>query len=411
MRLPFELYVALRYLLARRRQAFISLISVISTIGVAVGVMALLIALALMTGLQQELRDRIVGSTAHVYVWKLGEAGLVEYDGEIDRLREIPRVIGVAPVILGQALVTSGTGEAFITIKGIDSALEADVTEVGAAIRSGSLDALEPQAAGAPEGLVIGDGLAAELGAFVGDEVTLMTPQGRLSPMGVMPRTRRFRVVGIFDMGLHEFDTAYAYVRLDVAARLLDRSGADFLELKVDDVYAAPDVASWIMREMGTNYLTQDWSDLNRSLFSALWLEKMAISITVGLIVAVAALNIVASLVLLVMDKSRDIAILKTMGTSARSIMVIFMLQGLIIGLVGTAIGAIGGVAATQILDRYQLVQLPSDVYQVTYVPFTLEPLDLALVLASAVVVCFVATIYPSRQASSLDPAQALRYQ
>ncbi|MDP7472521.1 MAG: ABC transporter permease, partial [Vicinamibacterales bacterium] len=283
MRLPFELYVALRYLLARRRQAFISLISVISTIGVAVGVMALLIALALMTGLQQELRDRIVGSTAHVYVWKLGEAGLVEYDGEIDRLREIPRVIGVAPVILGQALVTSGTGEAFITIKGIDSALEADVTEVGAAIRSGSLDALEPQAAGAPEGLVIGDGLAAELGAFVGDEVTLMTPQGRLSPMGVMPRTRRFRVVGIFDMGLHEFDTAYAYVRLDVAARLLDRSGADFLELKVDDVYAAPDVASWIMREMGTNYLTQDWSDLNRSLFSALWLEKMAISITVGL--------------------------------------------------------------------------------------------------------------------------------
>ena len=411
MRLPFELYVALRYLLARRRQAFISLISVISTIGVAVGVMALLIALALMTGLQQELRDRIVGSTAHVYVWKLGEAGLVEYDGEIDRLREIPRVIGVAPVILGQALVTSGTGEAFITIKGIDPALEADVTEVGAAIRSGSLDALEPQAAGAPEGLVIGDGLAAELGAFVGDEVTLMTPQGRLSPMGVMPRTRRFRVVGIFDMGLHEFDTAYAYVRLDVAARLLDRSGADFLELKVDDVYAAPDVASWIMREMGTNYLTQDWSDLNRSLFSALWLEKMAISITVGLIVAVAALNIVASLVLLVMDKSRDIAILKTMGTSARSIMVIFMLQGLIIGLVGTAVGAIGGVAVTQILDRYQLVQLPSDVYQVTYVPFTLEPLDLALVLASAVVVCFVATIYPSRQASSLDPAQALRYQ
>jgi lipoprotein-releasing system permease protein len=411
MRLPFELYVALRYLLARRRQAFISLISVISTIGVAVGVMALLIALALMTGLQQELRDRIVGSTAHVYVWKLGEAGLVEYDSEIDRLREVPRVTGVAPVILGQALATSGTGEAFITIKGIDSALEADVTEVGAAIRSGSLDALEPQAAGAPEGLVIGDGLAAELGAFVGDEVTLMTPQGRLSPMGVMPRTRRFRVVGIFDMGLHEFDTAYAYVRLDVAARLLDRSGADFLELKVDDVYAAPDVASWIMREMGTNYLTQDWSDLNRSLFSALWLEKMAISITVGLIVAVAALNIVASLVLLVMDKSRDIAILKTMGTSARSIMVIFMLQGLIIGLVGTAIGAIGGVAATQILDRYQLVQLPSDVYQVTYVPFTLEPLDLALVLASAVVVCFVATIYPSRQASSLDPAQALRYQ
>ena len=229
--------------------------------------------------------------------------------------------------------------------------------------------------------------------------------------MGVMPRARQFRIVGLFDMGLHEFDTSYAYVRLDVAARLLDRTGADFIELKVDDLYAAPDVAESITRELGTSYLTQDWSDLNRSLFSALWLEKMAISITIGLIVLVAALNIVASLVLLVMDKSRDIAILKTMGTSTRSVTAIFMLQGLIIGLVGTAVGAIGGVVATQVLDRHKLLQLPGDVYQVTYVPFTLEPLDIAMVLLSAVAVCFVATIYPSRQASSVDPAQALRYQ
>ena len=411
MRLPFELYIALRYLLARRRQAFISIISVISTVGVAVGVMALLIALALMTGLQQELRDRIVGSAGHIYVWKLGESGLAEYEVELERLRQVPRVTRVAPVILGQALATTDTGEAFITLKGIDPNLEADVTEIGSAIRDGSLDALVPSEAGTLEGLVIGEGLAAKLGAFVGDEVTLLTPQGRLSPMGVMPRARQFRIVGLFNMGLHEFDTSYAYVRLDVAARLLDRVGADFLELKVDDLYAASDVAASIMREFGASYLTQDWSDLNRSLFSALWLEKMASSITIGLIVFVAALNIVASLVLLVMDKSRDIAILKTMGTSTRSIMAIFMLQGLIIGLVGTAVGAIGGVAATQVLDRYKLLQLPGDVYQVTYVPFTLEPLDIVMVLLSAVAVCFVATIYPSRQASSVDPAQALRYQ
>ena len=411
MRLPFELYIALRYLLARRRQAFISLISVISTIGVAVGVMALLIALALMTGLQQELRDRIVGSAGHIYVWKLGESGLAEYEVELERLRQVPRVTRVAPVILGQALATTDTGEAFITLKGIDPNLEAGVTEIGSAVSDGSLDALAPSGAGTLEGLVIGEGLAAKLGAFVGDEVTLLTPQGRLSPFGVMPRARQFRIVGLFNMGLHEFDTSYAYVRLDVAARLLDRTGADFLELKVDDLYAASDVAASIMREFGANYLTQDWSDLNRSLFSALWLEKMAISITIGLIVLVAALNIVASLVLLVMDKSRDIAILKTMGTSTRSIMAIFMLQGLIIGLAGTAVGAIGGVVATQVLDRYKLLQLPGDVYQVTYVPFTLDPLDLVMVLLSAVAVCFVATIYPSRQASSVDPAQALRYQ
>ena len=411
MRLPFELYIALRYLLARRRQAFISLISVISTIGVAVGVMALLIALALMTGLQQELRDRIVGSAAHVYVWKLGEVGMADYESDLERLRQLPRVTGVAPVILGQALATTDTGEAFITVKGIEPDLEVEVTEIGSAIFDGSLDALAPPGPGAPEGLVIGNGLAAKLGAFVGDEVTLLTPKGRLTPLGVMPRARRFRVVGIFDMGFHQFDTAYGYVRLDVAARLLDRPGAEFLELKVDDLYAAPDVAAAIMREFGSSYLTQDWSDLNRSLFSALLLEKMAISITVGLVVLVAALNIVASLILLVMDKSRDIAILKTMGTSARSITVIFMLQRLIIGCVGTVAGASGGVAATEILDRYELVQLPSDVYQVTYVPFTLEPFDIVWVLASAIAVCFVATSYPSRQASRRDPAQALRYQ
>ena len=411
MRLPFELYVALRYLLARRRQAFISLISVISMLGVAVGVMALLIALALMTGLQQELRDRIVGSAAHVYVWKLGEDGLRDYEQEIERLQRVPRVSAVAPVILGQALATSEAGEAFITVKGIEPALERTVTEVGASIRDGSLEALDERESGAVPGLVIGDALAGQLGVFVGDEITLLSPQGRLSPFGLMPRTRRFQVVGIFDLGLHEFDTAYGYVRLDVARRLLDRPAADFLEIKVDDMYAAPEVAAAIMREFGASYLTQDWSDLNRSLFSALWLEKVAISITIGLIVLVAALNIVASLILLVMDKSRDIAILKTMGASARSITVIFMLQGLIIGVVGTVAGALGGVITADVLNRYRLVQLPSDVYQVTYVPFTLDPLDVALVVVSAIAVCFLATIYPSRQASALDPAQALRYQ
>ena len=411
MRLPFELYIALRYLLARRRQAFISLISVISTIGVAVGVMALLIALALMTGLQQELRDRIVGSAGHIYVWKLGESGLAEYEVELERLRQVPRVTRVAPVILGQALATTDTGEAFITLKGIDPNLEAGVTEIGSAVSDGSLDALAPSGAGTLEGLVIGEGLAAKLGAFVGDEVTLLTPQGRLSPFGVMPRARQFRIVGLFNMGLHEFDTSYAYVRLDVAARLLDRVGADFLELKVDDLYAASDVAASIMREFGANYLTQDWSDLNRSLFSALWLEKMAISITIGLIVMVAALNIVASLILLVMEKSRDIAILKTMGAASRSITAIFMLQGLIVGLIGTAVGALGGLVVIQVLDHYQVIQLPTDVYQVAYVPFTLETLDFIVVIVGAVLVCFLATIYPSRQAARVDPAQALRYQ
>ena len=411
MSLPFELYVALRYLMARRKQAFISLISVISILGVTVGVMALIIALALMTGLQQELRDRLVGSAAHVYVWKLGETGLADYRTEVERLRAIPGVEAAAPVILGKALATTGASESFITVKGIDPTLERAVTEVGQAMQDGSLEALDHSRPGDLEGLVIGEGLSLQLGAFLGDEVTLLTPHGTLSPMGMIPRTRRLRIVGIFSMGLHEFDTAYGYVSLGIAQRLLNKTAPDFVELKLDDLDAAPDVARAIPATLGTSYLTQDWSEMNRSLFSALWLEKMAISITIGLIVMVAALNIVASLVLLVMEKSRDIAILKTMGAASRSIMAIFMLQGLIIGLVGTGVGAIGGYLITEVLDRYRLVSLPTDVYQVAYVPFTIEPLDFALVVASAVVVCFLATIYPSRQASRLDPAQALRYQ
>jgi lipoprotein-releasing system permease protein len=411
MSLPFELHVALRYLLARRKQAFISLISLISTLGVMVGVMALVIALALMTGLQGEIRDRIVGSAAHVYVWKLGEGGVRDYAAEVARLRAQPRVLGAAPALLGKALVTTGSGEAFITVKGIDPALEPQVTDIVRAMQAGSLDALAGRPEDQPDGIVIGRDLAQQLGAEVGDAVTLLTPHGSLSPMGMMPRTRRLEVVGIFSLGLYEFDSAYGFVSLPVARRVLDKEFVDFVQLRVDDIYAAPEIADQLGASLGSGYLTQDWADMNRSLFSALWLEKVAISITIGLIVAVAALNIIASLILLVMEKSRDIAILKTMGASAPSIMRIFMAQGLIIGIAGTLAGASAGYAVCWVLDRYKLIRVPMDVYQVAYVPFTVQPLDFALVVVSAIVICFLATIYPARQAAGLDPAQALRYQ
>ncbi len=408
--LPFELFVALRYLLARRKQAFISLISFISTLGVAVGVMALILALALMTGLQGELRNRIVGSAAHIYVWKVGGGGITEPEQDTNRVRALPRVVGAAPVIIGKALVDSGREKAFITIKGIDPRLEASVTDVGRAMQQGSLAALEASTTDRPDGIVIGRELAAQLSVSLGDDVSVLTPEGTLSPMGMIPRTRRFRVVGIFSLGLFEFDAAYGYVRMDVAGHLLNRDRPDYIEARVDDMYAAPRLAEEYERQLGERYITQDWADMNRSLFSALWLEKMAISITIGLIVMVAALNIVASLVLLVMEKNRDIAILKTMGTGAASIRTIFMLQGLLIGLVGTTAGTVLGLGASYVLDRYKLIRVPTDVYQISYVPFVVEPLDLLVVVASAVLICFVATIYPSRQAARLDPAQALRY-
>ncbi len=405
----FELFVALRYLLARRKQAFISLISLISTIGVAVGVMALVIALALMTGLQGELRDRILGSTAHVYVWKTG--GITDYRAEVARLQAIDGVVGAGPAVMGKALISTDRADAFISLKGVDPTLEGNVTDVRRSMQSGSISALTPVTEDAPPGILIGRNLAEQLGLSVGETATLLTPQGTLSPMGMIPRTRRVRVVGIYALGLYEFDAAFGFVSLDFAERLLGKTNPDLIELRVADITNAPAIADRLVEELGSDYVSQDWADMNQTLFSALWLEKMAISIAIGLIVMVAALQIVASLILLVMEKSRDIAILKTMGTSSRRVMVIFMLQGLIIGLTGTAVGASLGLALCWVFDRYRLIRIPMDVYQVAYVPFVVQPLDIAIVIVSAVVICFLATIYPSRQASRLDPVQALRFE
>ena len=408
--LPFELFVAVRYLLARRKQAFISLISFISVIGLMVGVMAVLIALALMTGLQGELRDRIVGASAHVYVFKIGE-GLVDVPAEIARVKQVPHVVGVAPAFIGKGLLTSsGDQQAPVTVKGVDPALESSVTDVRKAMKAGSLDLIRVPA-DQMDGIVLGTDLAKTLEVRVGDTVRLLTPDEILTPIGSMHHTRAFKVVGIFSLGLYEFDSEYALVDLPVAERVFGKDRPAFLEVRVDDMFTSSDVAADISRKLGEEYATDDWKTMNKSLFSALWLEKMAIGITIGLIMTVAAVNIVASLVLLVMEKTRDIAILKTMGASTGSIRRVFMFQGLIIGLSGTLAGTVFGCATIYVLDRFKLIHVPIDVYQISYVPFVLQPLDFLAVVAAAVLVSFVATIYPARQASKLDPAQALRYQ
>ncbi|HEY7497117.1 MAG TPA: lipoprotein-releasing ABC transporter permease subunit [Vicinamibacterales bacterium] len=409
MNLPYELFIALRYLRARRKQAFISVISLISGIGVAVGVTALLIVLALMTGLQGELRDRIVGSAAHVYVFKSG--GLGPPADEIKRVLTVPHVVGAAPVALVMGLARSGGEGQPITLKGVDPKLENTVTNVGRSVEKGSLEALETGKGNGLPGVVIGKDLAQKLGATVGDSIEVLTLEGELTPFGVMPGQRAFKVVGVFSLGLFEFDSSYGYVHIEVAEKLLDTDRPQFIEVRVDELFAARAVADDVPVKLGPDYVAQDWADMNKSLFSALWLEKMAMSITIGLIVMVAALNIIASLILLVMEKTRDIAILKTMGSSSTSISRIFMLQGLIIGTIGTASGAVLGCSLIYVLDRFKLINIPLDVYQISHVPFRLQPLDFVTVIVAAVLICFLATIYPSRQASRLDPAQALRYQ
>lgn len=428
--MPYELLIALRYLTARRKQAFISVISSISTLGVIVGVMALIIALGLMTGLQQEIRNKILGSSAHVSVFKTGPDGMTDYRREVAALGAQPHVRGAAPAVYGKALLSSSHQQsAVVTIKGIDPALERTVTDLGRNVVEGKLADLGPssgpggssgdrgassagEAPRRPDGILLGQDVAKSLGVFVGDSVTLTSPEGTLSPFGRMPRVHVFRVVGISYSGLYEFDSAWGYIALPVAQRIFDKGSAvDLIELRVDDIYRAPAIAADLTARLGPAYVTQDWAEMNRSLFSALWLEKMAISITIGLIVLVAALNIIATLILLVMEKNKDIAILKTMGATARSITAIFMLQGVIIGTIGTFVGATAGYTVARILDRYRLIHIPVDVYQISYVPFRVQHLDLMVVIVAAVLICFLATIYPSRQAARLDPAEALRYE
>jgi lipoprotein-releasing system permease protein len=408
--MSFEWFVARRYLTARRRQALISAITLVSIVGVTIGVMSVIVALALMTGVQSELRDRIVGSTAHVYVYKTGGYA-DEIEAEIPQLM-IPGVHGAAPAIVGKGLLeASGADPAFVEVKGIDPAREPQVTEIRGAMRSGQLENLVNRPPDAKDGVVLGADLANSLRANLGDIVYLSTANVVTGPGLAMPKTRPLEVVGIAKFGFYQTDASQAFVSLQTAKEMLGVPGPQLIQLRLDHVDEAPKIREALQEKLGFTYQVDDWTEINAPLYSALWLEKVAISLAIGLIVMVAALNIVASLVLLVMEKSRDIAILRTMGAPARAIRRIFVLQGVTIGIVGTMTGTVLGLALSVIADKYKLIQLRSDVYQITHVPFTVVPLDVIIVVVTVLIVCFLATIYPSRQAGRVDPAEALRNQ
>jgi lipoprotein-releasing system permease protein len=411
VRLPVEYYIGMKYLLAKRKQTFISIITVISVAGVAVGVMALIIVLAVMSGFEKELKHRILGATAHVQVISL-DGSIGEPFRLVERVRGVPGVAAASPYVFSQVMISSGTAASGGVLHGVDPATAGNVTRLAQDVRPGSLGNLAVKAAGGLPGTILGKELAKRLEVTVGDVVEIMVPGGNLTPLGAFPRVVRYRVVGFAESGMYEFDSTFAYVSFEEAGRLMGMEGrATGIEIRVNDIYAAGDVAARIRSDLGYPYWAKDWAQTNRNLFSALKLEKTVMFIILVLIVFVAAFNIISTLIMVVMEKTRDIAVLMTLGATRRSIRRIFALEGIFIGVVGTAVGTVLGWLLCALLRRYQFIHLPSDVYYISTLPVSLEAANFLAVGVISILICVVATLYPARQASRVDPAEAIRYE
>jgi lipoprotein-releasing system permease protein len=407
----FELFVALRYLRARRKQAFISVVTLISVVGVTAGVTALIIALALNAGFQTEFQDRILGATSHVNLLNFASGPISDYSGVIERTRGLPQVTSVEPAVYGQSLLQSELRQQPAILKGIDGETYRSSPELLPRIMEGNLEDFAWPGSVTP--IMLGKDLASSLGVLVGDNIRALGMEGQLSPLGRMPKVQSFRVVALFDSGLWDFDANWALVPMEGAQRFfgLSDNQVSALEYRIRDIYAAPQAAERIKEAAGRGFTTSTWIELNRPLFSALRLERLAMFIAIGLIVLVASLNIISTLTLMVMEKNREIAIITAMGGTARTITRIFVLQGLIIGVLGTLFGAAFGTLTAWYLNEYKVFRLEPEVYSIPYVPFRLEMSDVVVVCLLAVLVSFLATLYPARSAARLDPIESLRYE
>ena len=407
----FEFFMAIRYLKAKRRQAAISIITVISVLGVTAGVCALVISLAINNGFREELESRLLGATANINLVRKQNDGIRNFDQLSSRLARVPHVVATASSIYEEVLVSHGSRAQGVVLKGVESAQEVKVGTLLRHLREGSLEGMSETFPNA-DPIIIGKELAAALGVYVGDTVQVISPQGYLTPLEVVPKTRHFRVVGVFDSGFYDFDATWAFTNLAAAQRLFDLADVvSVIEFKIDDIYRAPEVAEEIRREAGNGFDTTTWIEQNHSLFSALRLERLVTVLTIGLIVVVAALNIFIALVMMVMEKNRDIAVLRSMGARQRQVWAVFTLHGVAIGGVGTLIGLILGYGVSWLGNTYKLIPLQADVYALSSVPFHAHPLDGVWIAAAAITISFLATLYPSLAAARLNPVEILRYE
>jgi len=413
-----ELFIALRYLRSRRKSRFISLITWISVGGIALGVAALLTVIAVMTGFEEDLRDKILSTNAHIVVLSHDPAGVTDIEGALEEIDATPGVVGAAPFILSQVMLTTPRGVSGVVLHGIDPARIDRVAELSQNMVEGSVAALAESPAVIEgdqlrPGIILGRELARTIGAYLGDDVSMVSPMGDPSPMGgIIPKIRVFRVAGIFETGMYEYDNTLAYVSIEAAQDFLHMGAAvTGIAVKTVDFFHAGEIAAALQERLGFPYWTRDWIDMNRNLFSALKLEKITMFLILTLIVLVAAFNIVSGLIMTVMEKGREIAILRSMGATRRFVRRIFLWQGLIIGLTGTAVGLAIGLILCTVLQHWHFIELPGDVYYFTTLPVEVRWGDFGLVTLAAVALSFLATLFPSWQAARLDPVEALRYE
>ena len=409
--MSFAFFVARRYLFARRKQAFIYVISIMSILGVALGVAALVVVLGVYNGLTTDMRDKILGANAHGIVMSYMPDAFAEHPELLGEVIKTPGVTGATPFIYTEVMLSAGKGVKGLVLRGIDPKTAPSVLTMLRKMKRGSIARLS-QSDGLP-GIVIGEELAKRIGLGIGSRVNLLSPSGQKTAAGFQPRIRAFEVAAIFKTGMFEYDSSLAFVTLDACRDMLglDPGFLSGIEITVDDVFKADVIAERISNSIGSPFYARNWMEMNANLFAALKLEKIGMFILLAMVVLIGSFSIVATLVMLVMEKTRDIAVMLSMGATRRTIRRIFMLQGTIIGFVGTLLGYALGLTVGFLLKRYQFIKLPENVYTLDHLPIIITLSDVLIIGGAAMLLCFLATLYPARQASRLKPAEALRYE